>query len=287
MKKRAKTPKNNPIYKYVVSITSLVLFLMIFTAILSSINIKNKDVNEKNISVVNLKPQNIKPIIAVQKLEKTKVIPIKEKKSKFIKNMLPITLKKNEEILKKRNQVFVLERKLKTNSMTVLDADILKRLFREYKIKNNNIKELKERVDIIPISLTLAQGAIESGWGTSRFAQEGNAYFGQKVIGIKSDGIKPAEVTNPKIKVRKFDSLDSSVEAYYTNLNTHKAYKNFRKIRREQRSFGNVLTGDELSKTLVNYSELKNEYIAKIQSVIRTNNLDKYDYLEYQSVKKN
>ena len=93
---------------------------------------------------------------------------------------------------------------MKTNSLTVLDADTLKRLFKEYKVKHNDFKELKSRIDIIPVSLTIAQAAIESGWGTSRFALKGNAFFGQKVIGSNVNGIKPIENKNPLVKVKSF-----------------------------------------------------------------------------------
>ena len=80
---------------------------------------------------------------------------------------------------------------------------------------------MKSRVDVIPVSLAVAQAAIESGWGTSRFAIEGNAFFGQKIIGSKANGIKPKESQDPFIKVRSFNSLEDSVNAYAKNLNTH------------------------------------------------------------------
>ena len=127
---------------------------------------------------------------------------------------------------------------IQSNNLNVLEAAILKKLFNEYKVKNNDLAELKKRIDIVPISLAIAQAAIESGWGTSRFAKEGNAYFGQKIIGIKVNGIRPNDSENPLIKVRIFENLNDSVKAYLNNLNTHFAYKNFRKSRNELRSFG-------------------------------------------------
>ena len=124
--------------------------------------------------------------------------------------------------------------------------------------------ELKKRIDIVPISLAIAQAAIESGWGTSRFAIEGNAYFGQKVIGSKIRGIKPNGIENPLVKIRTFDNLNDSVNAYINNLNTHFAYKNFRKSRNELRSFGKIPEGIILVKQLKKYSELGEEYVKKV-----------------------
>ena len=200
--------------------------------------------------------------------------------------MLPIVQEVNEKILSKRERIFLIEKRLKTNSLSVLDADSLKRLFREYNVKNNDFKELKSRTDIIPISLTIAQAAIESGWGTSRFALKGNAFFGQKIVGSNGNGIKPMENKNPLVKVRSFNTLKDSVYAYAKNLNTHNAYKKFRQVRREQRSLSQTLDGHYLAKTLKNYSELGKPYITKVQSIIKGNNLGRFDYLEYQSAQR-
>ena len=172
------------------------------------------------------------------------------------------------------------------NNLNVLEAAILKKLFNEFRVKNNDLAELKKRIDIVPISLAIAQAAIESGWGTSRFAQEGNAYFGQKIIGIKVDGIRPNDSENPLIKVRIFENLNDSVKAYLNNLNTHFAYKNFRKSRNELRSFGKTLEGEVLANELKKYSELGNEYINNVQEIIRKNNLGKFDFIEYRSAQR-
>ena len=168
----------------------------------------------------------------------------------------------------------------------MLEAAILKKLFNEYKVKNNDLAELRKRIDIVPISLVIAQAAIESGWGTSRFAQEGNAYFGQKVVGTKVNGIKPNNSEDPLIKVRIFENLNDSVKAYLNNLNTHFAYKNFRKSRNELRYFGKTLEGIVLANQLKEYSELGYEYINNVQEIIRKNNLDKFDYIEYRSAQR-
>ena len=211
---------------------------------------------------------------------------IKDRKKKFIADLFPVIHSANQDIIEKRNIFFEIKKKIQSNNLNVLEAAILKKLFNEYKVKNNDLAELKKRIDIVPISLAIAQAAIESGWGTSRFAQEGNAYFGQKIIGIKVDGIRPNDSENPLIKVRIFENLNDSVKAYLNNLNTHFAYKNFRKSRNELRSFGKTLEGIVLANQLKKYSELGNEYIINVQEIIKKNNLSKFDFIEYTSAQR-
>ena len=278
-------------YSFVLSM-SIAVFLLALTANYISLNNFTKsDTNQYVNSTTRHNNENAKNLIyksvniEKKKLKKVNNLTIKEKKLQFISVFLPIIQEINQDILEKRRKIFLVEKKLKANNLNVLDADFLKRTFKEYKVKNNDINVLKERVDIVPISLTLAQAAIESGWGTSRFAKEGNAFFGQKVVGSSANGIYPAENNNPLIKVRKFNNLSDSVEAYIKNLNTHRAYKKFRKSRKAQRSIKKHLDGIVLAKTLESYSELGDKYITKVQKIIKINSLDKFDYLEYKSAK--
>ena len=273
-------------YKSVLFFSSIVFILILLTIYISSNNREknfsdNINLNRLSHSVEihysNIQQNQIKKNNTIEK------IPIAKRKSDFISRIFLTIREVNEEILAKREKIFIIEKRLKTNSLTVLDADSLKRLFREYNVKNNNITELKNRVDIIPISLAIAQAAIESGWGTSRFALQGNAFFGQKIIGSNVNGIKPIKNQNPYIKVRTFNTLKDSVNAYAKNLNTHKAYQTFRQARKEKRSLSQALEGSNLVTTLRKYSELGEEYTEQVQSIIEKNNLEKFDYLEYQS----
>ena len=273
-------------YKSVLFFSSIVFILILLTIYISSNNREknfsdNINLNRLSHSVEihysNIQQNQIKKNNTIEK------IPIAKRKSDFISRIFLTIREVNEEILAKREKIFIIEKRLKTNSLTVLDADSLKRLFREYNVKNNNITELKNRVDIIPISLAIAQAAIESGWGTSRFALQGNAFFGQKIIGSNVNGIKPIKNQNPYIKVRTFNTLKDSVSAYAKNLNTHKAYRTFRQVRKEKRSLSQALEGSNLVNTLRKYSELGEEYTEQVQSIIEKNNLEKFDYLEYQS----
>ena len=278
--------KNFSYYKSVLFFSSIVFILILLTIYISSNNREknfsdNINLNRLSHSVEihysNIQQNQIKKNNTIEK------IPIAKRKSDFISRIFLTIREVNEEILAKREKIFIIEKRLKTNSLTVLDADSLKRLFREYNVKNNNITELKNRVDIIPISLAIAQAAIESGWGTSRFALQGNAFFGQKIIGSNVNGIKPIKNQNPYIKVRTFNTLKDSVNAYAKNLNTHKAYQTFRQARKEKRSLSQALEGSNLVNTLRKYSELGEEYTEQVQSIIEKNNLEKFDYLEYQS----
>ena len=277
-------------YKYIIGFC---ITFAVCNSFVEKIANKNEGKNSPQIQNIRLNQvQNYKSNIEIKK-SSTRIVKnnlenfsIKDRKKKFIADLFPVVHSANQDILEKRNIFFEIEKKIQSNNLNVLEAAILKKLFNEYKVKNNDLAELKKRIDIVPISLAIAQAAIESGWGTSRFAQEGNAYFGQKIIGIKANGIKPSDSENPLIKVRIFESLNDSVEAYLNNLNTHFAYKNFRKSRNELRSFGKTLEGIVLANQLKKYSELGNEYIINVQEIIKKNNLSKFDFIEYTSAQR-
>jgi Bax protein len=131
-------------------------------------------------------------------------------------------------------------------------------------------------MDEIPVSLAIAQAAKETGWGTSRFAQEGNALFGQWTW--SGEGLKPKDAGEDKShKVMKFNVLQASVRAYQRNLNTHSTYKDFRKARAEFRDLGKSLDSLELSKYLNKYAETGNQYVEVLQKIILQNKLKDFD----------
>jgi len=288
LKKKKNLKKPHISYKYIV------FFCLVFTFSNFFIEkIANKNEGKNNPQLQNIKfnqVQGYKPNIKIGQKSKLnqknnfKNLSVKQKKQYFIAQLFPIIHNANQDILADRILFFEIEKKIQNNNLNVLESAILKKLFNEYQVNNNDLSELKERIDIVPTSLVIAQAAIESGWGTSRFAIEGNAYFGQKVIGNKTNGIKPIDNKNPLIKVRAFQNLNDSVKAYLNNLNTHFAYKNFRKSRKELRSFGKTLEGKILANELIKYSELGKEYIISVQNIIKKNNLAKYDFIKYTSV---
>ena len=172
--------------------------------------------------------QSVKPV-SVIKLPKDlkKIRSTNKRKDTFIKIIMPLILSENEKILEDRNKLFKILSK-QSNSMG--EKVWLKRRFKDYDVKGEDVTELKQRMDIIPTSIAIAQAAKESGWGTSRFALEGNAMYGQWTW--DGDGIEPSQKDKEKEhKILKFPKLQSSVSAYMKNLNTHRGYSEFRKVR--------------------------------------------------------
>ena len=155
-----------------------------------------------------------------------------ERKELFIKIVLPLILEENSNILQERKKLFkIINKNLNTNA----ERKWLINKFKEYKINNSDISELKLRMDIIPVSIAIAQAAKESGWGTSRFAVEGNALYGQWTW--NNNGLEPLEKdSESNHKVMQFNILRASVRAYKNNLNTHNSYKEFREARANLRN---------------------------------------------------
>ena len=197
----------------------------------------------------------------------------KKKKDTFIKIVMPLILDENNKILENRKKLFKILSK-STNSMG--EKRWLKRRFKEYEIKKGDITELKVRMDIIPPSIAIAQAAIESGWGTSRFALEGNAMFGQWTW--SKNGIEPTDKSkNQDHKILKFSMLRSSVKAYKNNLNTHNGYKEFREKRAELRKNNKKISGLKLVNYLYNYAATGKEYTKSLKRTIDQNGLTDFD----------
>ena len=134
---------------------------------------------------------------------------------------MPLILQENNNIKLDRIKLFKIINK---NKNTELEKKWLRKKYKQYGVNNKDISVLKMRMDVVPISMALAQAAKETGWGTSRFAQEGNALFGQWTW--SGEGLKPKDADKDKgHKVMKFNILQASVRAYQRNLNTHKSYK--------------------------------------------------------------
>ena len=197
----------------------------------------------------------------------------KKKRELFIKIILPLILDENLKIKDDRKRLF----KLVSKSFNTPGEKVwLKRRFKEYKIEDKDLTELKERMDIIPVSIAIAQAANESGWGTSRFALEGNALFGQWTWSKK--GISPKDKdSNKNHKVLQFQILKASVRAYKNNLNTHNAYKEFREARAQIREDGNEPSGLLLTKHLKRYSGIGEKYIKLLNDIIEKNSLEDFD----------
>ena len=195
------------------------------------------------------------------------------KKETFIKIVLPLVVAENERILADKGK---LERVSVKKFTTDQEKQWLRQKLLEYKVKKGNIEELKIRMDIIPASIALAQAAKESGWGTSRFALEGNAIFGQWTWSGK--GIAPLDrESNKKHKILKFPILRASVKAYQNNLNTHKSYSKFREKRLIMREKNKNISGLELTETLNNYAQTGLEYTKILVQIIKQNRLTDFE----------
>ena len=218
--------------------------------------------------------QAVKPIY-LSKLPKdlNKIKNTQTKKDTFIKIVMPLILDENDKILEDRKKLFKI---LGKQSNTMGERVWLKRRFKDYGIEKEDIAELKLRMDIVPTSIAIAQAAKESGWGTSRFALEGNAMYGQWTYG--DDGIEPSQKDNSKDhKILKFPMLQSSVKAYMKNLNTHRGYKEFRSERAELRKKNKNISGINLVVYLYNYAQTGTEYVKTLKKIIEQNDLTDFD----------
>ena len=205
---------------------------------------------------------------------------IKAKKETFLQIVLPLVVAENEKIETDRNYLLKVIRDNDSDEK----LQWLKRKFKEYKVKDGDINELIEKVDIVPTSIALAQAAKESGWGTSRFALEGNAIFGQWTWdGV---GIEPLDKSDDQgHKILKFPILRASVKAYITNLNTHPSYKNFREKRLMLRQSNKALSGIDLIHELENYAETGKEYTRILEQIIEQNDLQEFESVVIDDLK--
>ena len=197
----------------------------------------------------------------------------KERKEFFIQIVLPLILQENNKIRLERKRLFSIINK---SNNTDLEKKWLNKKYKQYGIPSKDLSTLKIRMDEVPVSLALAQAAKKTGWGTSRFVQEGNALFGQWTW--SGEGLKPKEADENKgHKVMKFNVLQASVRAYQRNLNTHKTYKEFRKARAQLRDSGKPLDSIILSKFLDKYAETGKQYVQILQKIIKQNDLKDFD----------
>ena len=209
-----------------------------------------------------------------------------DKKDIFISILLPIALRGNEIVLE--------ERELIKNIFKYNDISGIQFYSKKYKVQNyKNINftnlsdkqldklksELMVKVNTIPISMILAQAIIESGWGTSRFAREGNALFGEWTW-QKNTGIKPLQKLNANYSVKSFTNITESLNSYILNLNRHDAYKEMRSYRHKKIKNGNEVPGYETANFLDGYAEIGHVYVTKVKEMIISNKLYKYDNLQ-------
>ena len=247
---------------------------------LFSIKIIEEQLSNPKFKIEEIRQNNIIPYVAISNLpdDLKKIKSIKSRKELFIKITLPLIVKENDKLTKLNRKI----KKIKS-SLDIISRDEalwVKELMLEYEA--NSLDKLIIKVDSIPVSLALAQAVIESGWGTSRFAYEGNALFGQYIWDNQTSGIVPNErETNAKYKIKSFDTLRESVASYMKNLNTNFHYNEFRLNRFILRSNNISLDGALLAEYLYNYS-IEEDYINKIKEIIQTNNFNDFENIKIE-----
>jgi Bax protein len=211
---------------------------------------------------------------------------VKQKKTAFFGYMLPLVSAGNQLIIEQRADLE--EMAADVDQLSFFQQRNLLQLADRYGLDVGGVKseavdnqqmidQLLLRIAPLPPSLVLAQAAIESAWGTSRFARQGNNLFGQWCY-QKGCGLVPLRRSaDSKHEVAKFDSVAAAVEAYLHNLNTHRAYKDLRVLRAELSTAESSANGHQLAQTLLYYSELRQVYVDEVQAVIRINKLHGYD----------
>jgi len=194
--------------------------------------------------------------------------PSDERKASFVKVLLPLLLKANEQIREDRARLLALSADLGTGSVDLGDADRawLEELADRYGTTATNIGELKRRVDVVPPSLAIAQAAEETGWGVARAAHTRNALFGEMTV-----------AANGRVQVRSFTGLEAAVQAYVANLNGHRAYASLRSMRADLRRQSREPSGYALAAGLHRYSERGQDYVRTIRGLIKSNGLDDFD----------
>ena len=226
------------------------------------------------------------PIISELPDDFSEIQDVPTKKKLFYLVTLPLIYKTNTSIMQERRMVINIEKKFARKELNKNETDEIIRLSKKYKLDYSEIntklfRKLKQRINIIPVSLALGQAIIESGWGQSRFATEGNALYGQWTTS-EDKGIIPQDRDEDKTHaVLKFKNLLESVEAYMFNINTHQAYYNFRVIRRIDER---IKYTDPISmkvKYLAAYAEIGDKYVDKLELIIASNNLQEFDRFKF------
>ena len=194
-----------------------------------------------------------------------------QRKDIFLRMMLPLVLRVDEEIAADRSRLLALDARIRQGeSLSGTDRSWLGEMCDRYEVEPGPraLSQLLTRVDIVPPSLALAQAAIETGWGTSHQARSGHNLFGHTID--RGEGVAA--------EMAAFPTLLAAVEAYVHNLNTHRAYASLRRARVLARHQGRFPEGVTMADALINYSELGKAYVKDVRSVIRRNGLERLDH---------
>jgi len=254
--------------KYI-NIIMMVLFVSLHALaeknVCEKVKIIEKPINSPN-DIVTITDSLVIPYVYTSAVSLNK-LPVAEKKKKFFEMMLPAVLVAKKELDFRLQRVITITNKSK---MTSDDSVFISKLLKKYEAKN--IEMLKSRLHSFPVSIVLAQSAIESGWGTSRFFLDANNPFGLWSFDPKQERIEASSTRNgTKVYLRKFNNLEEAIDAYYTTLATGGPFAKFRAAR--------LKTNDpyDLVNYLIDYSERREAYVNEVKSVMKGNDLVKFD----------
>tara|TARA_B100000676_G_C18090781_1_gene859510 strand:+ start:2054 stop:2938 length:885 start_codon:yes stop_codon:yes gene_type:complete len=207
------------------------------------------------------------PVFITDLPDDLKAVPDTDiRKAVFISIVLPHVLFANEKIRADRRRLQQLHRSIaKERTLRTRDRRWLEQMAKNYRTSRMDTEELLRRVDIVPPRLAVAQAVQETGWGTSRFAQAGNALFGQHAP-LGAGSIQASG--NAKVALKSFDTLQDSVRDYMRNLNRNRAYRGFRAARASMRASQRPLDEIELVGTLALYSEEGRVYVERLRTVM-------------------
>ena len=216
-----------------------------------------------------------------------KINTTKESKEYFFKYFYKLIENENIKILNEREFV---KNYLNSNILAINPSSTsfnkLLELKRKYRIKKTyTLDKYLRKIDIVPPSMALAQAAVESGWGRSRFIKEANNVFGHWTYNPKIGMLPLQRDEGARHFIRIFKTVQDSISAYMLNLNRNRAYKEFQNKRYEQRQQGLIPQGEQLSQTMLNYSGIGHNYLEILNSVISKNNLIKFDEKFYNKIK--
>lgn len=208
---------------------------------------------------------------------------VKTKKETFFQYLLPAIEAENQRMLNAQARLNNLQKALKQgDKISATDTQQLQDWAELYRIKTTLepaeiIAGLLPRMDAIPASMVLAQGAMESAWGTSRFARLANNYFGQWCFS-KGCGLVPSQRNaGADHEVAKFAHVDGAVTSYFENINRHRAYQRVRDERAALRQAQLPLDSLKMVRGLDKYSARGHAYIEELQSMIRYNKIKRFD----------
>ncbi|PTY39070.1 hypothetical protein BGP77_09025 [Saccharospirillum sp. MSK14-1] len=220
----------------------------------------------------------------------TQIADVATKKSQFIEFLAPRVQAENQRIEAER--AWLLQMRDQANADVPYQSwqkTLLTRLGRYYEVEaapgtQDYFEHMLHRADILPVSLVLAQAAKESGWGTSRFATEGNNLFGQWCFQTGCGLVPTGRPEGERYEVKAFDSIAQAVSAYYRNVNTHEPYLALRNIRSELRYLSLPLESDTLAWGLESYSIRGEAYIRELSELIDYNDLKQHDLPAYYAL---